>query len=131
MNTTSGPSRAQAPGASSACGCTVTSRPRMWNSSPRAATTSSKMTTRRTISSAELGRREHRLEQLIDLAHHALRGLVVDRGQGRLDLVEVLELREELDVRQLAPGGQELADQVELAEQVLEAGLRPDEAALL
>src|SRR5688500_17275129 len=101
--------------ASSACATTVTSRPGIWKVSPRAATTSSKMRMERTgadmarpRSHAELGRGEDALQQLVHLADHALGRLVVDGGQGRLDLVEVLELGEQLDVAQLAAGGEEL-----------------------
>src|SRR5688500_9118558 len=132
MNTTSGSGSALVTTrtALSACGTTTTSRPGMWNVSPRAATTSSKMRTwSDTLAShTELRRCEDALQQLIDLADHALGGLVVDRRQRGLDLVQVLELGEQLDVAELAARGQELADEGELAEQVLQAGLRADEA---
>src|SRR5687768_15829788 len=67
---------------------------------------------------SELRRREHRLEQLIDLAQHAARRVVVHGRQRGLDLVQVLELREELDVRQLGARGEQLADELQLAEEI-------------
>src|SRR5262245_57018407 len=122
----------QARTASSACGKTTTSRPGMRNRSLRAATTSSKMATLRAargvggcwsvagtmerpgqspnLSEPELGGCEHGLEQLVDLADHPGGGVARQRGERDLDLVEVLELAEQLDVGQLAAGGQEVAD---------------------
>jgi len=55
---------------------------------------------------------------------HAARGLVVHGRERGLDLVQVLELREELDVGQLGAAGEELADEAQLGEEVVDGRRR-------
>src|SRR4051812_28929330 len=125
MSTTSGRSRPTTSTASSACAKNLRSSSGTSYSRARRISTSSK--TRTFIAarpaSSELRRREHVLQERVDLGHHAASRLRIDRLQRRLDLVQVLQLRKELDVGERLARREQLANDLQLAQQIVEPDL--------
>src|SRR6185436_561804 len=71
---------------------------------------------------------EGRLEELIDALHELRRPRIGARAEGRLDLVEGLELAEELYVAEAAAAGEHLAHAIDLRGERLDADPRRTDA---